>query len=149
LPFRIPIHCFNRINNLSLGNIWVFSTPLTQVSHKLYNDLYTHHLYAAAAYCLKGIKNLDWICDRCIQDTRGTILFDYFEQGISDTVGYIAFHPIKKIIIVAFRGSESTQNWLWDGLFATSGIQISRVYSNLHKSFIKPSINAKVHTISH
>ncbi|CAB4479508.1 unnamed protein product [Rhizophagus irregularis] len=70
--------------------------------------------YAAAAYSKAPLQN--WDCGEVCMATKGTRLVKDFSNPQLNTRGYIAMEPEKKLIVVAFRGTEpgSIRNYISD-----------------------------------
>ncbi|KAJ1736073.1 hypothetical protein LPJ61_000216 [Coemansia biformis] len=68
--------------------------------------------YAGAAYSVTSA----WDCDdECAHPgTEGTIVEFYWDRPVITSNGYIARNPAKRIIIVAFRGTDSPSDWAQD-----------------------------------
>ncbi|KAJ3077767.1 hypothetical protein HK102_004985 [Quaeritorhiza haematococci] len=75
-------------------------------------DLKYHQAYAAAAYCLNGVK--EWTCRERCTATPGTVVVAQFDTPLTDTNGFVAHNPTIKSVIVSFRGTMSFQNLLVD-----------------------------------
>lgn len=108
------------------------------VSSEIEDMFHKYSLYAAAAFCkngklsiyliVLGIVDYKWTCSEfCNGPTNGTIVFDYFNERSTDTIGYIALNHEQKSIILAFRGSYSIKNWIDDFLMVPSKDNIQAV----------------------
>ncbi|KAJ3081757.1 hypothetical protein HK102_002157 [Quaeritorhiza haematococci] len=79
-----------------------------QADDGVVQQLRFHQAYAAAAYCLFGLET--WTCRERCTATPGTVMVRRFNTLVTDTVGFVAFNPQIRAVIVSFRGTLSPQN---------------------------------------
>ncbi|KAJ2907559.1 hypothetical protein GGI21_003766 [Coemansia aciculifera] len=66
--------------------------------------------YSGAAYTVSTKWNCPYACE--YPGTEGTIVESHWEVGFPESAGYIARNPAKKLIVVAFRGTDNGLQWL-------------------------------------
>ncbi|CAG8920925.1 unnamed protein product [Penicillium salamii] len=98
--------------------------PYSDISPDQFTDFDFWVQYAGAAYYLNDYtaKNGYKIsCDKgnCpdVEKNGGTIFYDFSNDTITDTAGFIAVDDVKKAIVLSFRGSYSVRNWIADASF--------------------------------
>jgi hypothetical protein len=70
--------------------------------------------YSYAAYCSES-SLMKWDCKFCKdKGTAGFNITDYFDNKLSDTIGYVGYNHKNKEVVVAFRGSRDLMNWITD-----------------------------------
>jgi predicted lipase len=78
----------------------------------------TYMQYSVASYCPSTVTTRNWSCGkRCQGETTGTIVEQAAQHARTQSAGYVAYHPGRKEIIVAFRGTQSIQSALQDAQF--------------------------------
>ncbi|KAJ2725205.1 hypothetical protein GGI07_001467 [Coemansia sp. Benny D115] len=94
----------------------------------------TIDLYAAYASAAYSIDSENWNCDtQCKRPgMEGTIVKYHWSYPGVTSDGYIAVNDNKKIIVVAFRGSANTGDWIES--FSTSFVQWPTSISGSHVS---------------
>jgi hypothetical protein len=71
--------------------------------------------YSTAAYCPSTVTSKNWACGaRCQGETTGTIVDAAVQYSRLQSAGFVAYHPGRREIIVAFRGTQSIQSALQD-----------------------------------
>jgi hypothetical protein len=105
------------------------STPLPSIlaraiGQPLLDDLVLYSQYAAAAYCRgnNDSPNTKLVCPsgNCpLVEAADTSTASEFQNSfLTDNTGYLALSHSARTIILAFRGSQSVQNFLADASFA-------------------------------
>ncbi|CAG7928653.1 unnamed protein product [Penicillium olsonii] len=96
----------------------------SDISTSEFNDFDFWVQYAGATYYLNDYTAKTGYkinCDKgnCpdVEKNGGTIFYDFSNDTITDTAGFIAVDDIKKAIVLAFRGSYSVRNWIADASF--------------------------------
>ncbi|KAJ1668097.1 hypothetical protein IW140_000736 [Coemansia sp. RSA 1813] len=82
------------------------------LSAPIQTTLNLYAAYAGAAY-----NDMDeWTCTPECQDpgTSGTVIDYTWDIGVVTSNGYVAHNPNKRIIVVAFRGTNEPGDWLQD-----------------------------------
>jgi len=80
-----------------------------------FNELRRYTVYSYAAACREGLQ--DWSCYWCTLFPYSItppvkVLTVFMSNGIYGTYGYVGYNIDE--IIVAFRGTSSIQNWIYD-----------------------------------
>ncbi|KAF9456338.1 Alpha/Beta hydrolase protein [Collybia nuda] len=85
------------------------------ISAAVYDDLFFYYKYASSAYLITCAK------------PNGNTLVSRFDSSFSDTQGFIARDDRKKEIVVSFRGSNSPEDFLIDGLVGLTPFNMTNI----------------------
>ena len=127
-----PIERIDRRGTVRDVHVQLYKTILTiclryiAVSQSLLNTFTLYGQYAAAAYC-PGNNNascspgtkITCTSGACplVQSAQTSAVFAFYNQFSTDVTGFVATDSTNKLIVVAFRGSETIANWITDILF--------------------------------
>ncbi|KAJ2162589.1 hypothetical protein GGF46_000592 [Coemansia sp. RSA 552] len=94
--------------------------------------------YAGAAYTVSNQWNCPYACE--YPGTQGTVIEHHWNIGKPKSAGYIARNPNGKYIIVAFQGTDSSEQWA-DNLNVVQvpwpdGIDNSKVHAGFLRGYV-------------
>ncbi|KAJ2029939.1 hypothetical protein IWW57_001418 [Coemansia sp. S610] len=87
-----------------------FATKQVEISTTAKDILAMYAAYSGAAYTVSTKWNCPYACE--YPGTEGTVVEYNWEIGVPESAGYIARNPGKKLIIVAFRGTDNLLQWV-------------------------------------
>ncbi|KAI9290651.1 alpha/beta-hydrolase, partial [Neoconidiobolus thromboides FSU 785] len=90
--------------------------------------------FAGASYCSND-SIASWKCTHCLKIQNLIEDVKIFEDGATETKGYIALNKDRKEIIISFRGSSNTQNWLLNAQIGKVSASFGRSSYNVHGGF--------------
>ncbi|KAI8320372.1 alpha/beta-hydrolase [Martensiomyces pterosporus] len=98
------------------------------------SELKTFAHYARASYILKD----KWDCAPSCQipETLGTAVDYTWHNAAPISVGYIGHNPLTQIIVVSFRGTRDTDDWVQDSEFALDSWPAQIPDSMVHHGFL-------------
>nr|QNL09438.1 lipase TDL2 [Thermomyces dupontii] len=75
--------------------------------------------YSAAAYCAENndapvgsnVTCSENVCPK-VEEADATFLYSFEDSGLGDVTGLLALDNTNKLIVLAFRGSRSIENWI-------------------------------------
>ncbi|KXN68903.1 alpha/beta-hydrolase, partial [Conidiobolus coronatus NRRL 28638] len=85
--------------------------------------------YAGAAYCSANSLYY-WTCNNCQGYSRGTSNVVYLSSTLTDSSGYLAVNNYNRQIIIAFKGTSSIFNWLYNAVIITNNAGVGDPYSS-------------------
>lgn len=68
-------------------------------------------LVSRASYCDPEVV-LNWTCDVCLQYLPDFQLFHIYQNETKNTLGLSGVLPKERLIVVTFRGTTNTENWI-------------------------------------
>ncbi|KAF2637561.1 hypothetical protein P280DRAFT_433414 [Massarina eburnea CBS 473.64] len=92
----------------------------TAIDQDLYDRFVLYSQFAAATFCDHNTNStgdkLTCETGNCplVESSDTKTVLEFSDGGITDATGYVATDATRKIIVVAFRGSISANNWLAD-----------------------------------
>ncbi|KAJ2735723.1 hypothetical protein IW152_001361 [Coemansia sp. BCRC 34962] len=87
-----------------------FATKQVEISAASKDILAMYAAYSGAAYTVSTKWDCPYACEH--PGTEGTVVEYNWEIGVPESAGYIARNPDKKLIIVAFRGTDNILQWV-------------------------------------
>ena len=109
----------------------VFSNP-TPADGITFSLLKKHAVLSKISYCdISELKT--WSCSLC--KTSGIELVSTFQSPDNEMQGYVGLDHNEQSIVVAFRGSSNTQNWLSNALMIKTNIKGTPSNAHVHTGF--------------
>lgn len=92
----------------------------TTIAQGVFDNLVLFSEFAAATFCDHNVNStgdkLTCNTSNCplVESSDTKTVLEFSDGGLTDATGYVATDATRKLIVVAFRGSISLQNWLAD-----------------------------------
>lgn len=96
------------------------------LSTTLYNNFKYFAQYAGASYCKNNEESHVNTVVTCIDDvcpdltSNGVYIIGEFSGAPADQEGFVAIDPKNSLIVISFRGSDSIENFIYDGMFSST-----------------------------